>query len=51
MKLLPVFKNYAAGDPSSRLYVKNLAKGTKEEDLRFIYGRFVIWTSEEERNM
>jgi len=51
MKSLEVFNNYKAGDPSSRLYIKNLAKATKEKDLRFIYGRFVVWTSQEERNM
>lgn len=51
MKLLPVFKNYSTGTPSSRLYVKNLAKTIKEADLKYIYGRYVLWTSEEERNM
>lgn len=51
MKLLPVFKNYASGQPNSRLYVKNLAKTVKEDDLKHIYGRYVVWTSQEERNM
>ena len=51
IKLLPVFKNYSAGAPSSRLYVKNLAKTVKESDLKHIYGRYVLWTSDEERNM
>lgn len=51
MKLLPVFKNYAPGTPSSRLYIKNLAKTIRESDLKHIYGRYVTWTSEEERNM
>lgn len=51
MKLLPIFKNYSAGVPGSRLYVKNLAKTIKESDLKHIFGRYVLWTSEEERNM
>lgn len=51
MKLLSVFKNYNAGVPSARLYVKNLAKTVKESDLKHIYGRYVLWTSTEERNM
>lgn len=51
MKLLPVYKNYSKGIPNSRLYVKNLAKTVKETDLKHIYGRYVVWTSEEECNM
>lgn len=51
MKLLPVFKNYSPGAPNSRLYLKNLAKTVKESDLKHIYGRYVVWTSEEECNM
>lgn len=51
MKLLPVFKNYSIGSPSSRLYLKNLAKSTTDSDLKHIYGNYVMWDSEEERNM
>ncbi|EPS65306.1 hypothetical protein M569_09472, partial [Genlisea aurea] len=35
---LPRFKNYAAGDPSSVLYIKNLAKDVVVEDFYFIFG-------------
>lgn len=51
MKLLAVFKNYSAGEPNSRLYIKNLSKTVNEENLKHIYGRYVVWTSDEERNM
>ena len=40
-KLIPVFKNYKIGTPSCKLYVKNLAKSVTEQDLKFIYCRFV----------
>lgn len=36
----PLFVNYAAGDPSDKLYIKNLAKQTSDEDLLRIYGRY-----------
>ena len=51
MALLPVFKNYSKGLPNSRLYVKNLSKTVQESDLKHIYGRYVLWTSQEECNM
>lgn len=40
-RLLPVFKNYHPGKPSNRLYIKNLAKHVDENDLHFIYRKFV----------
>jgi len=50
MKLLPVFKNYSSGTPNSRLYVKNLAKSVSENDLKHIFGRYVVWTCDDEKN-
>ncbi|KAL6259789.1 hypothetical protein P5V15_009700 [Pogonomyrmex californicus] len=41
-RLLPVFKNYHAGKPSNRLYIKNLAKQVEMNDLHYIYQRYVI---------
>ncbi|KAL0003499.1 hypothetical protein SO802_017280 [Lithocarpus litseifolius] len=35
---LPMFKNYAAGNPASVLYIKNLAKDVIAEDFYFIFG-------------
>ena len=35
------FKKYSRGDPSSRLYVKNLAKQVTEEEIKFIFRRFM----------
>ncbi|XP_051134677.1 U11/U12 small nuclear ribonucleoprotein 65 kDa protein isoform X2 [Andrographis paniculata] len=35
---LPRFKNYTAGDPTSVLYVKNLAKDVVVDDFYFIFG-------------
>ncbi|KAL6514148.1 hypothetical protein OROHE_019135 [Orobanche hederae] len=37
---LPRFKNYTAGDPTSVLYVKNLAKDVVVDDFYFIFGSF-----------
>jgi len=50
-KRLPVFKNYQAGTPTTRLYIKNVAKGVEEKDLYFIYGRYVNMGNEDEKNM
>ncbi|ROT65826.1 RNA-binding region-containing protein 3 isoform X1 [Penaeus vannamei] len=46
--LLTVFKNYKAGDPTIKLYIKNLAKTVTEEDLKHIYGRYIFWQNDEE---
>ncbi|KAH9784365.1 rna-binding region-containing protein 3 [Citrus sinensis] len=35
---LPMFKNYAAGNPASVLYIKNLAKDVIPDDFFFIFG-------------
>jgi len=34
------FSNYEAGEPSVKLYVKNLAKDVTEDDLKYIFGRY-----------
>lgn len=37
------FKNYSEGEPTMRLYIKNLEhKMVKESELRNIFGRFVL---------
>ncbi|NWT76769.1 RBM40 protein, partial [Prunella himalayana] len=51
MEKYSVFKNYEPGDPNCRIYVKNLAKQVQEKDLKFIFGRYVDFQSEVERNM
>lgn len=51
MKTLSVFKNYDPGEPTVRLYIKNLAKQVEEKDLRYIFGRFIDFQSENDRNM
>ncbi|KAM7269202.1 hypothetical protein ACFE04_024699 [Oxalis oulophora] len=43
---LPMFKNYVAGDPSSKLYVKNLAKDVVEDDFYFLFGSLFGSTDE-----
>ncbi|XP_019859224.1 PREDICTED: RNA-binding protein 40-like isoform X2 [Amphimedon queenslandica] len=45
-----VFKNYSKGEPSMRLYIKNLSKQATEKDLTRIYGRYINWSSEVERH-
>ncbi|XP_043825256.1 RNA-binding region-containing protein 3-like [Dromiciops gliroides] len=51
METLSVFKNYEPGDPNCRIYVKNLAKQVEENDLKFIFGRYVDFSSQTERIM
>ncbi|KAH0618362.1 hypothetical protein JD844_017486 [Phrynosoma platyrhinos] len=51
METLSVFKNYEPGDPNCRIYVKNLSKHVQEKDLKFIFGRYVDFSSEVERIM
>ncbi|XP_042675702.1 RNA-binding region-containing protein 3 [Centrocercus urophasianus] len=51
MEKFSVFKNYEPGEPNCRIYVKNLAKQVQEKDLKFIFGRYVDFESELERNM
>ncbi|XP_048352554.1 RNA-binding region-containing protein 3 [Sphaerodactylus townsendi] len=51
MGTLSVFKNYEPGDPNCRIYVKNLSKQVQEKDLKFIFGRYVDFSSETERIM
>lgn len=40
LAVLPVFKNYHAGAPSTRLYIKNLAKTVDLKDLEYIFNRY-----------
>ncbi|KAG9276795.1 RNA-binding protein 40 [Astyanax mexicanus] len=51
IKRMSVFKNYEPGEPTCRLYVKNVAKQVEEKDLKYIYGRYIDPSSEQERNM
>ncbi|XP_035673824.1 RNA-binding region-containing protein 3-like [Branchiostoma floridae] len=51
IRKLSVFKNYSAGEPNCRLYIKNVAKQTEEKDLRFIYGRYVNFDDDIEKEM
>lgn len=48
MKVLPVFKNYHPGQPSMRLYIKNLAKTVSEKDVNRIYKRYVEGLTDDE---
>jgi U11/U12 small nuclear ribonucleoprotein SNRNP65 len=50
-KDLSVLRNYNRGDPTPRLYIKNLQKQTSEKDLHYIFGRYVDWEDELEKNM
>ncbi|GBP69507.1 hypothetical protein EVAR_88407_1 [Eumeta japonica] len=50
MKKLPVFKNYHPGEPSMRLYIKNLAKSVHEEDVIRIYKRYVEELDQSQQN-
>lgn len=41
LKDISIFKNYFPGAPSCRLYIKNLAKTVVDNDLKYIYKRFI----------
>uniref|UniRef100_G1SKW8 RNA-binding region-containing protein 3 n=1 Tax=Oryctolagus cuniculus TaxID=9986 RepID=G1SKW8_RABIT len=51
MEALSVFRSYEPGEPNCRIYVKNLAKHVQEKDLKFIFGRYVDFSSETQRIM
>uniref|UniRef100_G3UCW0 RNA-binding region-containing protein 3 n=2 Tax=Elephantidae TaxID=9780 RepID=G3UCW0_LOXAF len=51
METLSIFRSYEPGEPNCRIYVKNLAKHVQEKDLKFIFGRYVNFSSETERIM
>ena len=44
MKDFSVFKNYSAGEPTCRLYIKNLTKHTTEQDIVNLFGSFIEWS-------
>ncbi|XP_069088518.1 RNA-binding region-containing protein 3 isoform X2 [Pleurodeles waltl] len=46
-----VFKGFDPGEPNCRIYVKNLSKQVQEKDLKFIFGRYVDFSSETESIM
>lgn len=41
LSVLPVFKDYHPGAPTSRLYIKNIAKTVELKDLDYIYKRYL----------
>ena len=51
MRDFPAFRSYQEGEPTSRLYIKNLAKQVTEKDLHYIFGLYVNWDIENEKNM
>lgn len=40
LSIFPVFKDYHPGAPTSKLYIKNIAKTVEESDLEYIYKRY-----------
>lgn len=46
----PKFKNYSVGQPSTCLYIKNVHKKTKQDDLINLYASFVNYSSEIEKD-
>ncbi|KAH8401015.1 hypothetical protein KR009_002437 [Drosophila setifemur] len=42
---LPVYKNYRMGEPSNKLYIKNLDKSVDEQQLRDLYSQFTAASS------
>ncbi|KAI6649284.1 RNA-binding protein 40 [Oopsacas minuta] len=48
MKRNSLYGGYSIGSPSSRIYIKNLAKKASEKDLQYIYGRYVDFSNEQD---
>lgn len=40
LNTLPVFKDYQAGVPAAKLYIKNIAKAVEVKDLEYIYRKY-----------
>ncbi|XP_076459994.1 RNA-binding region-containing protein 3-like [Babylonia areolata] len=51
MENFNIFRNYKEGEPSRRLYIKNLAKHVTEEDLHWVFGRYVNWNNDLEKSI
>nr|KAG5713520.1 hypothetical protein BaRGS_024568 [Batillaria attramentaria] len=51
MEKISVFRNYKEGEPSRRIYIKNLAKQVTEEDLHWVFGRYVDWDDNGQKAM
>ena len=51
MQRMSVFRNYSCGEATSRLYIKNLSKQVEEKDLHYVFGRYVDWTDESQKQM
>jgi hypothetical protein len=39
--MMEKFKTYSPGEPSEKLFVRNLEKRVTVEDLKFIFGRYI----------
>lgn len=48
---LAVFKNYEKGELNKRLYIKNLSKKVDETHLRHIYGRYIDFNNQEQKEL
>ncbi|KAL8564091.1 hypothetical protein ACOMHN_034568 [Nucella lapillus] len=51
MEELSLFRYYKEGEPSRRLYIKNVAKQVTEEDLHWVFGRYVNWDDESQKTI
>jgi len=40
LQALPVYKNYKTGEPSNKLYIKNLDKSVADQQLRELYAKY-----------
>ncbi len=49
MKGQSAFRNYQEGEPTSRLYIKNLAKQVTDKDLHYVFGKYVDWEDEAQK--
>jgi len=49
--VLPKFSMYEEGEPSERIYLKNLAKEVTEDDLRYIFGRYFLSKAEMQQGL
>ncbi|CAF0755900.1 unnamed protein product, partial [Didymodactylos carnosus] len=50
LQKLPAYKNYERGDVSYRLYLKNISKFVDENDLKYVYGRYIDFSNIQHQN-
>ena len=49
MRDISAFRNYQEGEPTSRLYIKNISRQATDKDLHYVFGKYVDWEDEAQK--